>query len=119
MADGGSDDAVGGRAGRTAAITVAEPVARAELSVTVVAGTAGLQRTVEVPRIQKPGLALTGWPEQLHANRVLVLGGTEIDYLNDNEPAPEAGVETLRASEPACIVVCRGLEPPAELLEKG
>jgi len=100
-------------------ITVGELLERAELGVTAVAGKPGLSRTVTVPRIQKPGLALTGWPEQLHANRVLVLGATEIDYLRENEPARGVGIETLLASEPACIVVCRGLEPPAELLESG
>jgi HPr kinase/phosphorylase len=68
-----------------------------------------------VPRIQKPGLALTGWPEQLHANRVLVLGGTEIDYLADHEAARAVGIATLLASDPACVVVCRALAPPHEL----
>jgi HPr kinase/phosphorylase len=71
---------------------------------------------VTVPRIQKPGLALTGWPEQLHEGRVLVLGGTEIDYLADHAPARGVGITTLLASDPACVVVCRGLAPPAELL---
>ena len=96
-------------------LTVGELVERKELGVTVVAGERGLDRTVVVPRIQKPGLALTGWPEQLHPQRVLVLGGTEIDYLADNEHARTAGIQTLLASEPACIVVCRGREAPAEL----
>jgi HPr kinase/phosphorylase len=71
---------------------------------------------VTVPRIQKPGLALTGWPEQLHEGRVLVLGGTEIDYLADHEPARDVGITTLLASDPACVVVCRGLAPPRELV---
>jgi HPr kinase/phosphorylase len=99
----------------SAAITVGELLERSELGVTVVAGHAGLSRAVTVPRIQKPGLALTGWPEQLHANRVLVVGGTEIDYLADHEPARRIGVETLLASDPACVVVCRSLTPPQEL----
>jgi HPr kinase/phosphorylase len=116
MADGGPDEAVGGRHGRTASLTVAELAKRAELDVAVVAGRGGLTRTVTVPRIQKPGLALTGWPEQLHANRVLVLGGTEIDYLADHEPARRLGIETLLASEPACVIVCRSLVPPEELI---
>ncbi len=98
------------------ALTVGELVERPELGVTVVAGPRGLARTVLVPRIQKPGLALTGWPEQLHPNRVLVLGGTEIDYLGDHEQARTKGVDTLLASEPACIVVCRGRQAPAELI---
>ena len=98
------------------AITVGELLERAELGVTAVAGRAGLARTVEVPRIQKPGLALTGWPEQLHPNRVLVLGGTEIDYLAGNEGARSVGIQTLLDSDPACVVVCRGLVPPGELV---
>jgi HPr kinase/phosphorylase len=97
------------------ALTVGEFLDRAELGVAVVAGERGLGRTVLVPRIQKPGLALTGWPEQLHPGRVLVLGGTEIDYLTDHAQARAVGVETLLGSEPACVVVCRGLEAPAEL----
>ena len=83
---------------------------------TAVAGTAGLHRTVTAPRIQKPGLALTGWPEQLHDGRVLVLGGTEIEYLADQPKARDVGIATLLDSDPACIVVCRGLAPPAELI---
>jgi HPr kinase/phosphorylase len=100
----------------SSAITVGELLERAELEVAAVAGHPGLSRIVSVPRIQKPGLALTGWPEQLHTNRVLVLGGTEVDYLHDHAPARELGITTLLASDPACIVVCRGLTPPRELV---
>ena len=98
------------------AITVGEMLERAELGVTAIAGKAGLARTVAVPRIQKPGLALTGWPEQLHPGRVLVLGGTEIEYLAGNESARSVGIQTLLDSDPACVVVCRGLVPPSELI---
>jgi HPr kinase/phosphorylase len=99
-----------------AEITVAELLERAELGVEAVAGMAGLGRTVSAPRIQKPGLALTGWPEQLHAGRVLVLGGTEMDYLADHEQGRAIGIATMMASDPACVVVCRELAPPAELI---
>src|SRR5262245_42788322 len=101
----------------TTSITVVELLERPELEVKAVAGLAGLTRTVTVPRIQKPGLALTGWPEQLHDGRVLVLGGTEIDYLVDRPAARTAGIETMLASDPACVVVCRGLAPPSELID--
>jgi HPr kinase/phosphorylase len=99
------------------ALTIAELLGRTELSVTAVAGKAGLTRTTTVPRIQKPGLALTGWPEQLHDGRVLVIGGTEIDYLRENAAARTIGIATLLASDPACIVVCRGNRPPQELID--
>ncbi|MEO8707361.1 MAG: HPr(Ser) kinase/phosphatase [Kofleriaceae bacterium] len=94
---------------------MSELARHAELRVTAVAGSQGLDRTVTEPRIQKPGLALTGWPEQLHDGRVLVLGGTEIEYLTDKIAARELGITTMLASEPACVVVCRGLVPPEEL----
>jgi len=100
----------------TVPITVGDLLERAELCVTAVAGKAGLARSVTAPRIQKPGLALTGWPEQLHDGRVLVLGATEIEYLVDHEPARDVGLATVFASDPACIVVCRSLTPPAELV---
>src|SRR5689334_23869965 len=100
----------------SSAITVGELLERPELEVTAVAGQTGLDRVVTVPRIQKPGLALSGWPEQLHPGRVLVLGATEIEYLRDHEPARHIGLTTLMASDPACVVVCRGLAPPSELV---
>jgi HPr kinase/phosphorylase len=100
-------------------VTIADLLAHLPLAVrpqgTVSA--AALARRVNVPRIQKPGLALAGWPEQLHQNRVLVLGGTEIDYLDAAAAtAREVGIATLLASEPACIVVCRGRNAPADLI---
>lgn len=100
----------------SSAFTVGELLERPELEVTAVTGQTGLERVVSVPRIQKPGLALTGWPEQLHPGRVLVLGGTEIEYLWDHESARMLGITTLLDSDPACIVVCRGLALPNELV---
>jgi HPr kinase/phosphorylase len=94
---------------------VGELLERADLKAKVVAGSAGLHRTVTAPRIQKPGLALTGWPEQLHDGRVLVIGGTEIEYLAGHDEARTTGIATVLASDPACVVVCRGLVPPPEL----
>jgi len=100
-----------------AEITVGELLDRADLEVAAAAGMAGRNRTVSAPRIQKPGLALTGWPEQLHDGRVLVLGGTEIDYLEGrDESARAVGIATMMASDPACIVVCRDREPPSDLI---
>jgi len=88
---------------------------RAALDLEVVAGAAGLDRTIEVPRIQKPGLALAGYAEQLHRSRMLVLGGTEVDYLAGiDDEAKALAVSTVMASSPACLVMTRGLQPPVE-----
>lgn len=100
-----------------AAVTVAQLAEHLALQLSWLGGRAGASRAVEVPRIQKPGLALTGWAEQLHLHRVLVIGGTEIDYLADASPAARAlGVNTILSADPACIIVCRELAPPSELL---
>lgn len=90
-----------------------------DLELSIVAGHAGISRVISVPRIQKPGLALTGYEEQLHDNRLLTLGGTEMEYLASAETeARVLGIETVLASEPACIVVTRQLVCPAELIEQ-
>jgi HPr kinase/phosphorylase len=105
--------------GTSPLLAVSHLVEHRPLAAVAVAGKAGLARPITVPRIQKPGLALTGWPEQLHPGRVLVLGGTEVDYLERHPTARALGIETLLASQPACIVVCRGRAVPAELLAAG
>lgn len=90
----------------------------AQLELSVRAGERGLQRRIRVPRIQKPGLALTGYEEQLHDDRVLTFGGTEIEYLESATPEQRGlGIATVMNASPACIVVTRGLTPPAELVE--
>ena len=98
-----------------AAEALLAPEVRLELR--VLAGASGLKRAIKVPRIQKPGLALTGWDEQLHDERVLVLGGTEIEYLAAITPeGRELAVRTVMASRPVTVIVSRGLEPPPELV---
>jgi len=90
----------------------------APLGLTVVVGHRGLGTKVMVPRIQKPGLALSGWPEQLHEQRIQVLGGTEIAYLTAiPETARTLGIATLLGSRPAAVVVCRGLAAPTALVD--
>ncbi len=90
---------------------------QSQLELTVRTGRDGLDRAITVPRIQKPGLALAGYREQLHDDRLLVLGLTEIEYLTTTtEQRRKLAVDTLMVASPACIVVTRGLEPPAELL---
>jgi HPr kinase/phosphorylase len=86
------------------------------LSLAVLAGKGGLARRVTVPRIQKPGLALAGYLEQVHRDRVQVLGATELGYLAQlPESRRNSGLEALVNLSPACIVITRALEPPGDL----
>ena len=69
-----------------------------DLQLTLVAGAEGLGRVITSSRIQKPGLALTGFTEHLHPERVQVFGNTEISYLRTLPEATQREVldEALR-----------------------
>lgn len=86
------------------------------LDLVLLAGRTGLARTISSPRIQKPGLALTGYTEHLHVDRVQILGNTEISYLR-RLPAETAAahVTTLCAFPITCFVVTMDLDPPDTL----
>jgi HPr kinase/phosphorylase len=89
-----------------------------DLHLTLVTGKEGLDRKISSSRIQKPGLALTGFTEHLHPERVQVFGNTEITYLRTLSDAQQREVlNKLFQSDLACIVVTKALEIPPALLE--
>ncbi|HZH17970.1 MAG TPA: HPr(Ser) kinase/phosphatase [Archangium sp.] len=89
-----------------------------DLRLTLVAGERGLQRRVNSSRIQKPGLALTGFTEHLHPNRVQVFGNTEVSYLRTLPQERQREVlDSLFQEELACVVVTKDIDPPPALLE--
>ena len=83
------------------------------LDLSLFAGEAGLSHRLYSSRIQKPGLALTGYTEHLHPDRLQVLGNTEISYLNQM-PEDQAAANIARfCSFPiSCLIVTKGLTPP-------
>ena len=86
---------------------VSDPIA--SLGLSLLAGRAGLGRRITVPRIQKPGLALTGYTEQVHPERVQVLGAAEHSYLKSLAPKVRVGrFRALCARKIPCLVVSRG-----------
>lgn len=88
-----------------------------KFSLTLVAGEKGLSRELATSRIQKPGLLLTGLLEELHSDRIQILGAAEIGYLAGL--GPDKLADTLKVLEkplPAMIIT-RGLKPPDFLLE--
>lgn len=97
-------------------IVAASDAASLELSVLSTWG--GLDRVTSRPRIQKPGLALTGFTKHVWAERIQIFGLTEIDYLFSVAPEDaEAGVEAFLDKDPCAVVICRGLEPPDVLMK--
>lgn len=87
------------------------------LRLTLLAGSKGLERVISSSRIQKPGLALTGFTEHLHPERVQVFGNTEIQYLRTLEPAVRKEVlDKVLSGDLSCVVVTKELEVPEELI---
>ena len=55
--------------------------ALASLGLELVAGHKGLERPIDWPRVQKPGLAIAGFMDYVKPNRVQILGKSEFDFL--------------------------------------
>ena len=86
------------------------------LGLRLVAGASGLERTVALPRIQQPGLALAGFLPQLHPDRIQVLGNSEVSYLATLDPErARAAVAAVASAPVACFVVTNGTPPPEVL----
>jgi HPr kinase/phosphorylase len=87
------------------------------LAVELLTGEEGLERVIRVTEVQKPGLALAGHLESIHAERVQILGYSEISYL---EGLPEhmawRRVKDLCSMPVPCVMVTRGLKVPDCLL---
>ncbi len=88
------------------------------LEIELVAGDAGLDREIVFHRIQKPGLAMTGYVDFVRGGRVQVFGESEIVYIA-SRPSDERRriLERLCALPIPCIAVTKGLDIPAELVE--
>ncbi len=103
---------------RRAAVTVAELLARDPrgLGLRLLAGHKGLRREVLLSRVQRPGLALAGHAGYVQYGRVQIIGGSEMGYLRTLSPALRTrAVERLMRRRLTCLVVTRGMRPPAEL----
>ena len=92
----------------------------AGLDLELLAGERGLSRVVQVPRIQKPGLALAGYTKNLHPDRIQVLGDTELSYLTEllqRDPAKaNENIKTLCSLGICCFIITKSLVPPENLV---
>jgi HPr kinase/phosphorylase len=101
-------------------ITVARLLSDPRLSsmVRLVAGQDGQQRKIDHPRVQKPGLALAGHTHGVVPTRIQILGETEVTYLETLLPEEQTErAAVLFGLGLSLVVVTRGIEPPAALVE--
>jgi HPr kinase/phosphorylase len=89
------------------------------LPLDLVAGAAGLDKRITSPHIQKTGLALAGFDAYLSAGRILVLGESEVRYLESLAPASrtEALGRTFAHGIPA-VMITGGFTAPPELVNE-
>ena len=67
--------------------------------------------------VNRPGLMLTSNDRFFDPKRVQFLGLSEFGYLNSlSQEARAACFDRFFGSRPCCVIITRGLEPPAELL---
>jgi HPr kinase/phosphorylase len=102
--------------GITVAHLLVEP--RLQAILRLVAGEEGRDRPVDHPRVQKPGLALAGHTHGVVPTRLQILGETELTFLEELSPEEQReGVSALFGLGLSLVVVTRGVDPPAVLLE--
>ena len=90
---------------------------REDLDLEFLAGKEGLDRQIRIARIQKPGLALAGYLDQLHPERVQVFGKTEISYLATLErEVAEKRLQDVCEAGVSCLIVAKGLNVPDNLI---
>lgn len=89
-----------------------------QLQLELLTGDKGLGKRITVPRIQKPGLALTGDVTHLHAGRVQVLGKSEMRYFNSLSAAERKRIiNAMCKVDISCFVITSKNAPDALLTE--
>jgi HPr kinase/phosphorylase len=82
----------------------------------LLAGAGGLDRRITNPHPQKTGLALSGFDKYLREGRVLVLGESEVRFLESLAPAERSAVSRrVCAHAIPCVVITAGLSAPPEV----
>lgn len=98
-------------------VKVSELVGQFQLE--IIAGEDGLKRGITTDDLYRPGLEMAGYFHYHPVERIQILGMTELAFLATLDTADR--VERLGRfcnEETPCIIVTRGLEVPADLVEQ-
>jgi HPr kinase/phosphorylase len=88
------------------------------LQLEALTGAIGIDREMPTAEASSPGLVLAGYTKRFASTRIHVLGQTEITYLASlNAEGRRRSLETFFTFDLPCVVVTKGQEVPAELLE--
>jgi HPr kinase/phosphorylase len=90
-----------------------------ELNVRLVAGAAGLDRSIGHPRIQKSGLAMVGHLHGISPKRIQILGETEMSYAAGlAEDVQSRAAAQLFSIGLCCVIVTRGRDAPRPFVDE-
>lgn len=82
------------------------------LSMRLIAGEAGMQKTIREKSINRPALPLTGYFKYFANKRIQLFGAGEMAYLRDQTAADQKRIlEDFCSRKVPCIVVSRNLAP--------
>src|SRR3954467_3389051 len=80
--------------------------------------TQGLDRPIDNPDVSSPGLAIAGFVKRFPAERLQVLGETEITYLKSlDEKTRREHLTTFFSFPIPCVFITKGQDPTSDLLE--
>lgn len=83
----------------------------------LVSGEKGIHRPIQTSDLSRPGIEMAGFFTYYPADRVQLLGKTEITFFNTlTAEQKKERMEALCTDETPCIIVTRGQEVPPELL---
>jgi HPr kinase/phosphorylase len=87
-----------------------------DLGLELITGSDGLERIIDRPRVQKPGLAFAGYYEYIKPFRVQIIGESEVKYLLGLPPRlREKRVRDIAGLDVSCFVCTKGIPVLPEL----
>lgn len=84
----------------------------------LISGEEGINRPITMSDISRPGIEMAGYFDYYPAERIQLLGKTELSFFNQLSASERASrMEQLCTDITPAIIVTRGLEVPPELIE--
>ena len=91
-----------------------------ELQLEMLTESMASSREITISDIHRPGMALMGFVDNFLPERIQILGQTEAAYLATlSDPKVRAAIDRLFQFTMPLIVVCKGIEVPSYLIERG
>jgi len=91
---------------------------QAALKMRLIGSDVGMDRKIQEPSTNRPGLALADFFDYFAFKRIQVLGNSELSYVDKLDgPTRRVRFEKLCATEIPCLVVARERQVPQDLLE--